>query len=182
MTDALFVELPAWLANAGLAGKPELDLLTGFCERGAAAGLPLDRAHVFIDTLHPIHEGRLFRWGHDLAAPSELDYGRTTPAGAGGTSGSDVELSAEDAKAIERWRRSPFYRMLQTGESLLRRRLTAEGGAEFSMIPELRAAGMTDYVAIINRFSGDDVSGQMDCVYSSWATKNPHGISDDHIA
>jgi adenylate cyclase len=50
------------------------------------------------------------------------------------------------------------------------------------MIPELRAAGMTDYVAIINRFAGDDVIGDMDCVYSSWATKNPQGFSDDHIA
>jgi len=41
---------------------------------------------------------------------------------------------------------------------------------------------MTDYVAIINRFATEGVIGEMDCVYSSWATRHPDGFSDAHIA
>src|SRR6185503_9040529 len=80
------------------------------------------------------------------------------------------------------WQHSPFYRMLQTGESLLRRRLTPENETEFAVLTEMRAAGMTDYVAIINRFAAEGVIGEMDCVYSSWATRNAEGFSDAHIA
>ena len=64
---------------------------------------------MFIDTLHPVHEGRLFRWGFGRGEPSLLDYGRTNPDGLA-ASGPDPL----DTEAIGRWRRSPFYRMLQT--------------------------------------------------------------------
>jgi adenylate cyclase len=44
MNDASAMEIGAWVTTAGLAGAAELDLLHGFCERAAAAGLPLARA------------------------------------------------------------------------------------------------------------------------------------------
>jgi adenylate cyclase len=56
------LRLMNWLVRQGLTGLPENDLLRGFCERCRAAGMPLSRAIVFIDTLHPIFEGRGFRW------------------------------------------------------------------------------------------------------------------------
>src|SRR2546425_4390554 len=115
--------LNAWLAKAGLRGEPEAALVSGFCERAVAAGLPISRALVLIDTLHPVYEGRLVRWGHDPSQPVVLEYGRTgLPEGV-----SDLHLSGgEPPEAVARWRASPFFRMLQTGESLLRRRVTAE--------------------------------------------------------
>ncbi len=67
--------------------------------------------------------------------------------------------------------------MLQSGESFLRQPLTPEGEAEFSILPEMRAAGMVDYVAIINRFSAEHKIGDMDGVYSSWATARPGGFT-----
>ena len=79
MNEAFFTELSAWLTQAGLAGTPETDIVSGFCDRCVAAGLPLGRAHVFIDTLHPVHEGRLFRWGYGPNESSVLEYGRTSP-------------------------------------------------------------------------------------------------------
>ena len=57
MNDALLTELPAWLTQAGLAGTAETDIVNGFCERCVAGGIPLGRVHLFIDTLHPVHEG-----------------------------------------------------------------------------------------------------------------------------
>jgi adenylate cyclase len=168
--------LVAWITEAGLAGRPELDLVSGFCERMVAAGLPLARAHVFIDTLDPVHEGRLFRWGHDTGQPPEQDYARTSLSIASGTS---VPALTPHADA---WRGSPFFRMLQTGEALLRRRLPTSDETEFNVLPELNAAGFTDYVAIINRFAAEGSIGDMDCVYSSWTTKHPTGFDEDHIA
>ena len=69
--------LKGWLAKAGLRGEPEAALVNGFCERAVAAGLPISRAQLLIDTLHPIYEGRLVRWGHDPSQPVVVEYGRT---------------------------------------------------------------------------------------------------------
>src|SRR5438552_14609635 len=162
MDNAQFAELSAWITEAGLAGQSEGAMLAGFCEREVARGLPLARALVLIDTLHPIYEGRAFRWTRAQKETTLTEYGR-----------SDDDLS--------RWQRSPFYRLEESGEPLLRRRLTAETEAEFSVFPDLRADGMTDYVAIANRFTGDEIIGRMDCVYSSWATDASQGFDDEDI-
>jgi adenylate cyclase len=177
MNEASFTELSAWLTQAGLAGTSETDIVSGFCDRCVAAGLPLGRTQLFIDTLHPVHEGRLLRWGQGPTESPLLEYGRTSPDVLA-VSGSNPE----DVEAAERWRRSPFYKMLQTGDSLLRRRLNAATMDEFSLLADLVAAGMTDYVAIITRFAAEGVIGEMDGVYSSWATRAPDGFSDGQIA
>ena len=67
MTEAEIAKLASWLAKAGLEGRTETALVEGFCNRAVAGGFPLARAMVLIDTLHPIHEGRAFRW--DRTAP-----------------------------------------------------------------------------------------------------------------
>src|SRR5919201_6592177 len=56
------IDLMNWLVGQGLTGLPETDLIRGFCERCRAGGLDVSRAMAFIDTLHPIYEGRGFRW------------------------------------------------------------------------------------------------------------------------
>jgi adenylate cyclase len=182
MNDPDLSAIEAWVTRAGLAGERDELILSGFCERCVAAGLPVDRAIVLIDTLHPVYEGRLVRWGHDPSEAVSLDYGRTTPLATASTARADAADLAEQAQAMERWRRSPFYQMLQTGDAFLRRRLTAASDDEFSFLRELRAAGMTDYAAIINRFAADGVLGEMDCVYSWWATAASQGFSDAQVA
>ena len=165
MSKDEIAEISAWIAEAGLAGESETAILAGFCEREVARGLSLGRALVLVDTLHPVYEGRAFRWTRAQKETTLTEYGKT-----------DDDLS--------RWLRSPFYRLEESGDSLLRRRLNAETEGEFSIFPELRADGMTDYVAIANRFAGDDTIGDMDCVYSSWTTDAPQGFDDadiDHL-
>jgi adenylate cyclase len=157
--------LASWIVQAGLAGRSETELLSGFSERAVALGFPLHRTLVVIDTLHPVHEGRVFNWRADGSAPPVVEYGRT-----------------DQGEARERWQRSPFYHLLQMRETMLRRRLNVETEAEFWVFPELRAAGMTDYIAIVTPFAAQDVLGEMDCVYSSWATADRYGFSDIHVA
>ena len=135
-------EVRAWVVKAGLMGTSEPDLLRGFCKGLVRAGLPVDRASVVIDTLHPIHEGRVFRWRSDQAVESEVrEYGRTDQGG----------------DAAESWRRSPFYHLVQAGGTALRRRLSEAGEPEFPAFDEMREQGQTDYLALIQRFADGSV-------------------------
>src|SRR5947208_9155888 len=130
--------LNAWLAKAGLRGEPETALVNGFCERAVAAGLPISRALLLIDTLDPVYEGRVVRWGYDPSEPAVQEYGRTGLA----AGIADPQLSAnEQGWTDARWRASPFFHLLQTGESLLRLRGTAQTASEVPVMQYVRAAG-----------------------------------------
>jgi adenylate cyclase len=173
--------LNVWLTKAGLRGEGEAALVNGFCERATAAGLPISRALLLIDTLHPVYEGRLVRWGYDPSEPPVRDYGRThLPGGIADLHVSGVHYERSDL--VARWRASPFFRMLETGESVLRRRLTAASEAEFPVLRDYTGEGMSDYVAIISRFAPEGAIGEMDCVYSSWVTARVDGFTDADIA
>jgi adenylate cyclase len=161
MNEAEIAELAAWTAEAGLTGLVETALIEGFCRRVAACGVPLARGVIFIDTLHPIYEGRAFRWERDKDETTFTEYGRST-----------------DGEAAERWRNSPFFQLLESGESLLRRRLNPESIAEFWQFSPLYHPDVTDYVAIVNRIAADGAIGEMDCFYSSWMSDHPDGFSD----
>jgi adenylate cyclase len=166
MTDAS-PELAApstWVTAAGLAGTSELELLRGFSERLRQVDVPVTRALILIDTLHPLHEGRVFRWQTGHATKIE-EYGRMT----------------EDDPHADMWRRSPFHYLDQTGEPMLRRRLADGGGPEFPIFEDLRREGQTDYLVCAHRLSGQHVVGGMECVYSSWTTDAYPGFSDDNI-
>lgn len=158
--------LADWLVRRGLKGTAETDLLQEFCEQCDAAGLPITRALVVIDTLHPVHEGTVFRWRNDnVEEQAAIQYGRTT-----------------EGEAAASWQRSPFYHLLQTGGEELRRRLCCGGPDDFPSIQEVKEAGHTDYVALVYRFASDATIGEMDCVYSSWSTVHPGGFSDANMA
>jgi adenylate cyclase len=60
--------------------------------------------------------------------------------------------------------------------------VTAATENDFPIFSELRAEGMTDYVAIANRFAAGGIIGDMDCVYSSWAADAPQGFTDTDVA
>src|SRR5260370_40699029 len=82
------LRLMNWLVSQGLTGLPENDLLRGFCERCRAGGLDLSRGLVFIDTLHPIFEGRGFRWNDTESNESDaFEYAPTQSGAPSGNSG-----------------------------------------------------------------------------------------------
>jgi len=177
MNEQLLSELSAWVTQAGLTGTPETHIVSEFCSRCVAVGLPLARSMMFIDTLHPVHEGQLFRWGFSPTEASLLEYGRTSPD-ALAASGSNPQ----DLATAQRWRRSPHFRMLETGEYFFRRRLNGTTDDELPLLTQWQAEGITDNLAIITRFAADGVIGEMDGFYSSWATTAPAGFKSDQIA
>ena len=148
------------LVQAGLAGASEQELLHAFCERCRSAGIPLSRATLLVDTLHPIHEGHAFRWrGDGVEQAPVVEYG---PSNVG--------------EAAANWQRSTFYHLVETGANELRRRIGAGEAQDFAVLREMKAEGPTDYVAMIHRFGATSIIGEMDCVYSSWVTSSPAGF------
>ena len=164
MTEAEIVGIASWIAQAGLEGCAEAALVDGFCRRAVAGGLPLARAIAIIDTLHPVYEGRAFRWDRDKAEITLQEYG-----------------SSDQGEVGERWRKSPLYRLWRSGDSLMRVRVTPESIAEFPTLAELSEGSIVDFLAIVNRFAADGVIGEMDCFYSIWMTDRAAGFSDDEI-
>src|SRR6516225_8855462 len=109
MTEAEIAKLSTWLAKAGLEGRSETTLVEGFCDRALAGGMPLARVTMLIDTLHPIHEGRAFRWERKKQEATLTEHGRKA-----------------EGEAAERWRTRPLYRLLMSGDSQLHMRMNAE--------------------------------------------------------
>ncbi len=166
MIDSDIEAIAAWLIECGLSGTSETELMNGFCERCHGAGLPLVRAISLIDTLHPIYEGRAFRWRNDGVEESAIiEYGRTT-----------------EGAAADDWRSSVFYHLLTSGGSELRRRLTGNAPEDFGHLTRVKAEGLTDYIAFITRFTGDGAISDMDCLYSSWSTDHADGFTDPNLA
>lgn len=155
-----------WIVAAGLAGDSEGALLDGFCRRILAAGVKLARAAVIIDTLHPVYEGRAFRWRReDEGEPELIEYGPTT-----------------DGQAAENWRASVHYQMLETGASQKRVRIMPDRPVGYWQVDNFAAEGMTEYLALINRFAHEGTIGEMDCVYSYWVTNRPGGFTDEEVS
>ncbi|QOZ26313.1 adenylate/guanylate cyclase domain-containing protein [Bradyrhizobium sp. CCBAU 51753] len=159
------LRLSNWLVRQGLMGLPENDLLRGFCERCRAAGMPLSRAIVFIDTLHPIFEGRGFRWNDGESNESDaFEYGSTSTG-----------------EANQTWRRSAFYHMLENGHEEMVIDL-ADPSHDFSMIGELAEKGHKHFAAFVHRFGEAGTIGEMDCFYSYYTTRRSDGFDEHHMA
>ncbi len=162
MTSDDLGRVTAWLVERGLGGASEVELLHGFCARCREIGIDLSRALVLVDTLHPIYEGRVFRWRRDTVdEPPVLEYG-----------------SSSEGEGATRWHHSVFHHLLTTGSAEVRRRFDAGDPADFFGLDEIKAEGHTDFVAFAQQFAREGVIGEMDCVYSHWATRRADGFRD----
>jgi adenylate cyclase len=166
MDLTLRLRLTNWLASQGLTGLAEHDLIRGFCERCRAQGLELSRGLVFIDTLHPIFEGRGFRWNDTETNESDaFEYGSTS-----------------EGASAQNWRRSVFYHMLENGHDEMRINLADCASLDFAMIDDLAARGHRHLVAFLHRFGEAGTIGDMDCVYSYWLTRRADGFGEHDLS
>ncbi len=62
MTPETALDITQWVVSEGLKGSSETEILTGFCQRLVAEGVPLLRANLSQPTLHPIIGGHNFIW------------------------------------------------------------------------------------------------------------------------
>jgi adenylate cyclase len=143
-----------WLVDGARSAHLPDEVLTELCERLTAAGLPLWRAVVFVRTLHPQVLGRRFIWRPGA-----------------GTVVDDAPFDLLDRDAF---RNSP---MSPARTTTLRRRLAdPDCPLDYTILPDLRAEGVTDYVVSPLRFTNGEVH------FASWTTRQAGGFSDDNIA
>ena len=75
--DALgrrIVDTHIWAVQEGLRGADARELFDGYCQRLVIHGVPLWRAHVAMETLHPQWSGYGYTWRRDLNAIAPEQY------------------------------------------------------------------------------------------------------------
>jgi adenylate cyclase len=158
-------DIVAWAVEVGLEGLCHRDLMAGYCDRLVEAGVPLWRASIGVDTLHPLIDAQGQRWVAGEGVREEVYVRRSAP------------------EIKEEWLRSPWYRMLHDRIWELRKRLAiGEGTNEFPLLAALAAQGGTDYWARIVRYGEKASIGEGKGVATSFATRDPEGFDAQHLA
>lgn len=159
--DALINETASWLMTSALATTPLEEIFGGCCDRLLAAGVPIVRAHVAFQALHPLYAsvGITWRDGEELERQT-------------------FEHLASTDEVSEPWSRSPLFFLIDKQLPYLRRRLTGpEALLDFPFLEDQRAEGATDYLAYAVYFGGRDTDG----IVGSWVTHHEGGFTDPQI-
>ncbi|CDX16920.1 conserved hypothetical protein [Mesorhizobium sp. ORS 3324] len=159
ISTILMDKVADWLNQSALAGNDLETLIKGFCERLAAAGLPLRRVHLSFSMLHPLYDALGFTWLRGQGV--EVQSFRNRPG-----------------VPSDRFLTSPYYHLLSNRLDHLRRRLDPSVPSEFPVFDDLRLMGITDYMAFVLPFSGNTSQGMM----GSWSTDSAAGFSDGMIS
>jgi adenylate cyclase len=148
-------QITDWLIDGARSVVNSPRLLAEVCERLVEAGLPLWRVGIFVRTLHPDIFGRNFIW----------------------RPGAEVEFGTVDFKILDSpdFHSSPLFIVFQQGIEV-RARLDDPQSPRFPIVEEMRAEGVTDYVALPLLFIDGAVHA------SSWTTKQPGGFTDEQLA
>jgi adenylate cyclase len=158
VSTILMDKVSDWLTKSSLAGDNLEQMVHGFCERLAAAGLPLIRVHLSFSMLHPLYDALSFTW----------ERGR----------GMQVEgFRKKTGYSSERFLKSPYYHLLSNDLEFLRRRINPDLPSEFPIFDDLKPFGATDYIAFVQSFGDNSSRGMV----GSWTTDSPTGFSDDMI-
>lgn len=154
MNTAELQNLTDWLIDGARSAMDPSRMMSETCERMVAAGLPLWRVGVFVRTLHPDIYGRNFVW----------------------KPGAEVEIGSVDFKILESpdFISSPLIIVFQQGLEV-RARTSDPSSNRFPIVEELRADGVTDYIALPLPFIDGTVNA------SSWTTRQPGGFTEEQL-
>ncbi|HEV2432142.1 MAG TPA: adenylate/guanylate cyclase domain-containing protein [Burkholderiales bacterium] len=147
----------AWLdAGAPEARRPE-DVLNRFCRALLAGGISLHRVAVFVRTLHPNVAGRGFFWRADR---EEVE----------------VDSAEHGWFGTEEHLKSPIYAVWTRNTEVRRRLADPNCPLDYPVLEDLRAEGVTDYLAVPLRFLNGEVH------VATFATRRLGGFSETEVA
>lgn len=155
-------EIALWIERTALRDASSQALIAGLAKRFCAAGIPLSRMTALVDTLHPVHEGSVYRWVDGEEGATTLNYGR------------DYDIAG--------WQATAYYYLERTGLPAYRERLYPGKAPELPALAEFRDNGYRDYLVVVERFEGSGSVGEMTCIYTSWMTRVPEGFSPAAVA
>ncbi|KJC60719.1 adenylate cyclase [Bradyrhizobium sp. LTSPM299] len=147
-------DINEWMIGGARSAPTPPQMMAECCERLVRAGLPLWRVGVFVRTLHPEIYGRNFLW----------------------KPGAEVELGTvdHDIQNAPEFIASPLSTVFKQGLEV-RARLDDPASARFPIIEDLRAEGVTDYIALPLINTDGFVNA------SSWTTKQPGGFTEEQL-
>lgn len=163
VSDPLVRHVSDWLIAQALEDSDVETIVLGCSERLQAAGIPLARTFVVLPTLHPLHRavGITWQW-------SEGTKVEGYPHVPGGVS--------------EQYRQSPHFFMRERDLDLMRVRLDAKRQQfRFPVLEDLRAAGMTDYLAFVVDIAEPNV-GPAQGLLGSFACDRPGGFTPQEVS
>lgn len=152
MLAAEIKSLTDWLIDGARSEPNPAKMMAEACERLVAAGLPLWRVGIFIRTLHPEIFGRRFIW----KLGSEVEIG-------------SVDFGFQDSAEFSN---SPLSIVFREGIEV-RVRADDPASKRFPIVDDLRAEGVTDYLALPLLFMNGEVQA------SSWTTRQSGGFTDN---
>jgi adenylate cyclase len=145
-----------WLIDGARSAPQPQQVLAELCDRLVACGIPLWRVAVFVRTLHPNVMGRRFVW----------------------RPGAPVETSEAPFELLEtaEFRDNPIARVYETSRAIRRKLTDPDHVVDFPVLADLRAQGVTDYLASPLFFT-DGAIHVVTCT-----TQQPGGFTDAQIA
>ena len=143
-----------WLIDGARSATVPTRMMSETCERLVAAGIPLWRVSVFVRMLHPDIFGRSFVW----------------------RPGAEVVVNAADFDVQDspEFKRSPLAILYET-EREVRFKLDDPESRRFPFFDDMRAEGVTDYIALPLLFTDGSAHA------TSWSTKQAGGFSDQQL-
>src|SRR5215472_2707364 len=145
-----------WLIDGARSAPLPQQILAQLCDRLVACGIPLWRVAVFVNTLHPQIIGRRFIW----------------------RPGAEVEIAEGQFGLFDtpEFRENPVARVYATRTALRRRLADPACAMDFPILQELRADGVSDYLALPLLFTDGSVH------VVTCTTLQPGGFIDMQIA
>src|SRR5882757_5401604 len=145
-----------WLTDGARSGSLSEDVLAELCRRMVDAGIPLWRAAVFVNTLHPDSFGRAFFWRDDT--------------------GVKVSEGRYEVMDTEEYLKSPVVAVYGTRQPLRRRLADPNCPIDYAVLTEFRAEGATDYVAVPLAFTDGTIH------VAAWTARQPGGFTPQQYA
>lgn len=158
------VDLEEWLIREALGAPRIPDIFPAMCARMCEVGLTVDRAMLAWMTLHPLFEAESVLWRSE----GFVEHAQ----------------HRHDDQETEDWLLSPMKAVRDSGDPVLRRRLSGpEAELDFPLCTDLATQGFTDYLIISTNFhvpALPDFSGRTG-IMVSWATREPGGFTDEAV-
>jgi len=156
MTHSEIKAITEWLIDGARSAPLPQQVLAQLSDRLVACGIPLWRVAVFVRTLHPQVMGRRFIW----------------------RPGAEIEHSEAPFGVLEtaEFLNSPVARVYETSRPVRRKLTDPNCAVDFPVLTELRAEGVTDYLASPLLFT-DGAIHVVTCT-----TRQPGGFTDSQIA
>jgi adenylate cyclase len=154
MNASQLQQLINWLIDGARSTKSPTEMMAETCNRLVDAGLPLWRVGVFVRTLHPDIFGRSFIW----------------------RPGAEVQVGSVDFQFLDspEFTQSPLRIVFEQGIEI-RRHIDDPESRQFPILDDMRAEGVTDYLALPLPF----LDGSLHAM--SWTTKQPGGFTEAEI-